>query len=599
MWRLGRYRVDDRPFASGATAEVFTARKGRAGSRVAIKLLPLKTYRERAEAEAAFATIDHPRLLSVHERVVDERRGVIGLVMDLMPEGDLRSALRGGDEPSPEEMLRIADDVLAALEALHAVGLVHRDVKPENVLLERVDGELRARLGDMGTARPVDRTPTTGSVLGTDLYIAPEVHDGQPPSAAADLWALGYVLYEGLFGAPPHAGAATTYQAIGRLRTEGPDRPPNVPDSVWAVVAQLLAPRPGDRPRSAAAARLVGESARDAARTATIGRVVDADGQPRRRKSAGNRRSVSSSLPVGRRRLWGRGAFAAAVAAAVGVFAWGPVDLFGQPASATGVALAVTPLAADEPSVVPTQYQWRLRDGVVSGRLDVTNASEEPTPVTTMPELFPKEAVREGRLPLRAFDGVQERQDDGSVLVRFAVPALEPGAHHVVAFALEVGSTVDDDGLAALVRNREAAINRHAFNLSNAPTLEHRAVNVDAATIAAGETTALRLSGTTHDRKAAPEELLRDVHYEVVSGSGVVSVDGNAVRGVAPGVAVVRAVVGLLRAEVTVRVRQTDAPTTTRVRVTRPPATQPTTTTTDNDGPSVTVLPGNENIVVE
>ncbi|MDP1793084.1 MAG: serine/threonine-protein kinase, partial [Acidimicrobiales bacterium] len=295
MWRLGRFRVDDRPFASGATAEVFTARKGRAGPRVAVKVLPLKTYRERSEAEADVATIDHPRLLRVHERVVDERRGVVGLVMDLAAEGDLRTALRGGDEPTPSEMLQIADDVLAGLEALHAVGVLHRDVKPENVMLERVDGQLRARLGDLGIARQADRTRSTGSVLGTDLYIAPEVHDGAAPSVSADLWAVGYVLYEGLFGAPPHAGAATTYQAIGRLRAEGPDRPPNVPDSVWAVVARLLAPWPGNRPASAADARIVVASAREAAEAASRERFDDAS--TRRRKSAGSRRSASILQP--------------------------------------------------------------------------------------------------------------------------------------------------------------------------------------------------------------------------------------------------------------------------------------------------------------
>jgi eukaryotic-like serine/threonine-protein kinase len=129
-WKLGQYRVDDKPFAAGATAEVFAARKGRTGERVAVKVLPLRTFRERAEAEAEVATIDHPRLLAVHDRVVDERRGVVGLVMDLAVEGDLRAALRGADAPSPIEMVQIADDVLAALETLHTIGLVHRDIKP-------------------------------------------------------------------------------------------------------------------------------------------------------------------------------------------------------------------------------------------------------------------------------------------------------------------------------------------------------------------------------------------------------------------------------------------------------------------------------------
>ncbi len=607
MWRLGRFRVDDRPFATGATAEVFAARKGRTGQRVAIKLLPLKTYRERAEAEADLATIDHPRLLSVHERVIDERRGVIGLVMDLADGGDLRSALRSGEEPTPSEMLQITDDVLAALEALHSYGLVHRDVKPENVMLERVDGELRARLGDLGIARLVDRTRSTGSVLGTDLYIAPEVHDGQPPSPAADLWAVGYVLYEGLFGAPPHATAATTYQAIGRLRAEGPDRPPNVPDSVWAAVAQLLAARPEDRPSSAAAARLVVASARDAAMTASVGRAIEASTEPRRRRSAGYRRAASMLEPT-RTHAWGRGAAVASVVALVGGLAWGPMDLFGGTPSSTGASLAVTPLAPDAADVVPTQYQWRLRHGVLTARLDVTNTSEEPTPATTMPELLPRDAERDGRLPLIDFDGVQERQDDGSVLVRFAVPALKPHVHHLVSFRLALGDGPGSDieRLNALLRGREAAINRHAFNLSDAPTLEQLSVVANASTLDPGDTTTIAVTGTTHDGELAPAHLLQGIRYEVMSGADVIRVDGATLRAIGSGVAVVRAVVGAISGELTLRVREKSAAATPRPTV-RPTVRRPASTVTSEAPPPTapvsnddfTVPSDNEDVVID
>lgn len=602
MWRLGRYRVDDRPFATGATAEVFAARKGRAGSRVAIKLLPLKTYRERAEAEADAATIDHPRLLSVHERVIDERRGVIGLVMDLADGGDLRSALRSGDEPTPVETLQIADDVLAALEAMHAVGLVHRDVKPENVMLERADGVLRARLGDMGIARPVDRTRSTGSVLGTDLYIAPEVHDGKPPSASADLWALGYVLYESLFGAPPHASAATTYQAIGRLRAEGPDRPPNVPDSVWSVVAQLLAPLPQDRPRNATAARALLESARDAAQHASIGRSTDVSGEPRRKRSAGYR-AASALTPV-RNRIWGRGAAVVSALVVVGGIAWDPANLIGKPASSLGAAIAVTPLSAEEPSVIPTQYQWRLKDGVLTGRLDVRNASEEPTRATTMPELFPADVVHDGRLRLADFDGVQERQSDGSVLVRFGVPPLAPNTHHLVVFRLAVGEDPHTDRaqLDDLLRGREIAINRHAFNLSDAPILE-RVVLTTSPALNIGDISDLTVSGTTNDGRVATDEFLRDRRYEVVSGANVVRVEDGRLRAVDAGTAVVRVVVGLLHADATVHVREREVATTVRTRTTtgrKQPTYEPVAPTTTPESTDFTVLPdGEEDVVVE
>jgi serine/threonine-protein kinase len=355
---------------------VFTARRGRTGERVAVKVLPLRTYRARAEAEAQVSTIDHPRLVNVHESIVDERRGVVGLVMDLASDGDLRSALRSGAGPTPLEMFQITDDVLAALEALHAVGLLHRDVKPENVLLERVGGVMRARLGDLGIARPIDRTRSTGSVLGTDLYIAPEVHDGSAPSPASDLWAVGYVMYEGLFGAPPHADAATSYQAIGRLRAEGPDRPPRVPDDLWRVVSALLAPEPADRPRSAREARTLLRTAREAAEAASTAvdepKTLVRPGARRRSTARDNESGLMRPVPAAYDRAPAVAralSVAASVLLIVGGLAWlgGRADLGGSGDDAAQVISAVEPLTPDSAAVVPTQYRWRLDHGVLSG----------------------------------------------------------------------------------------------------------------------------------------------------------------------------------------------------------------------------------------
>jgi serine/threonine protein kinase len=587
-WRLGPYRVDDRPFAAGATAEVFVARRGRTGPRVAIKVLPLRTFRVRAEAEAEVAAIDHPRLLTVHERVEDERRGVVGLVMDLVAEGDLRTALRGPNAPTPTEMLQITDDVLAALDALHAAGLVHRDIKPENVMLERVDGALRARLGDMGIARPADRTRSTGSVLGTDLYIAPEVHDGAVPSSHADLWAVGYVLYEGLFGAPPHADASTTYQAIGRLRAEGPDRPPNIPDAIWRVVACLLAPTPTDRPSSAAAARELVASAGPAAAAAS----------PRE----------SSSLP-GRRRITPRGrtdggfdgygrsprvarvmAGSVAVVLLVGVLAWmggrDRLHLFGHDPSTLGAISSITPLSAESPDVVPTQYQWRLRDGVLTGRLEVSNPSSAAVDATVMPELFPVSAATDGALALVGFNGATERQKDGSTLVRFAVPPLAPHAHHIVSFRLTINDVASDRRvLDQLVHDRQSAINRHAFALSDAPTLDRIVVTVASSSLTVGQQTQVHIAGFARTGSPASAELMRGLHVVVVSGQGVAQLDGTSVAAIAPGHAVIRAVVGDIQGEAPVTVAsappETAPPTTARRVVRKPtPKATPTTETT-------------------
>ena len=590
---------------------MFAARRGRGGPRVAIKVLPLRTYRERAEAEADVASIDHPRLLAVHERVVDERRGVVGLVMDLAGEGDLRSALRGGSAPSPIEMLQIGDDVLTALEALHAVGLVHRDVKPENVMLERVNGQLRGRLGDLGIARPVDRTRSTGSVLGTDLYIAPEVHDGGAPSASADLWAFGYVLYEGLFGAPPHADASTTYQAIGRLRAEGPDRPPQVPDAIWNVVTSLLAPSPADRPVSAQAARELLASAVPAAQLASpvVAGVELPRPTMRRRVSARARRG--GGYP--RRPLYERspaiaraGAGIAAVVLVVGGLAWvgGGQHLgwFNGESPALGAISSVAPLSPESDGVVPTQYHWRLRNGVLTGRIDVTNpSSSSASTATVMPELFPESAVVKGNLPLVGFSGATERQSDGSVLVRFAVPPLAPRAHHVVSFRLTLPDNADDSAaLTRLMRDREAAINRHVFALSDAPTLDHFVASVAPNSLAIGQQTQIMLRGYTRDGLTASDDLLRDARVEVLSGANVVRVDGRTATALASGTAVLRVIVGNLHSDTSMSVAVppaavTSPPATTPKKRSRPPTTVPTTAPHEEPLPTT---PNEESVVV-
>ncbi|MEY2426154.1 MAG: serine/threonine protein kinase, bacterial [Actinomycetota bacterium] len=585
-WKLGPYRVDDKPFAAGATAEVFGARKGRTGERIAVKVLPLRTFRERAEAEAQVSTIDHPRLLAVHDSVVDERRGVVGLVMDLAAEGDLRTALRGADAPSPIEMVQIADDVLSALETLHSVGLVHRDIKPENVMLERVDGELRGRLGDLGIARPVDRTRSTGSVLGTDLYIAPEVHDGALPSPPADLWAVGYVLYEGLFGAPPHADAATTYQAIGRLRTEGPDRPPDVPDAIWNVVAALLAPLPEDRPPSARAARALLDSARDAAEAASTSDLASnaaaAVRRPSGRKTtARGRNSLTRPQPTYDRRPNVARSVAAtmSVVLVVGGLAWlggrDRLTWFDSTPQTIGATRSLTPMPPESSDVVPTQYQWRLRAGILTGRLDISNPSSVTTAATMIPELFPTSAVRGGTLALIDYDGPVERQHDGSVLVRFAVPPLAPHAHHVVAFRLSVPDEADDRGvLSQLVRDRHTAIERHALTLSDAPTLAQVVVELATSSLTVGQRSDVRIDGRTPKGDTAPTELLRDARIELVGNGGVVRVDGLGVVALAPGQVVVRVIVGDLHADAPVTVVAPVVKTTRpTVRERKPPTT--------------------------
>jgi hypothetical protein len=236
----------------------------------------------------------------------------------------------------------------------------------------------------------------------------------------------------------------------------------------------------------------------------------------------------------------------------------------------------LTPLPPEVDGVVPTQYQWRLRNGLLTGSLDVSNPTSETSDATAIPELFPSSALRGSGLALADYDGPVERQPDGSVLVRFEVPPLAPRAHHVVGFRL----AVPDDGVATkllsqLVRDRDAAIDRLALTLSQAPTLANLSLAL-ASSLNVGQRADASLSGTTVRGEEAPVDLLKAARLEVLGGDGVVRVEGLTVVGVSAGAVVVRAVVGDLHV---------DSP----ISVVAAPAAKARTTTTRPRKPATTV----------
>jgi eukaryotic-like serine/threonine-protein kinase len=203
----GRYRLDEH-IGNGGMAEVWRATDNRTGETVAVKRLHPRlahdtTSRARfaREVEAARA-VDHPSAV----RVLDAGDGDDGgwLAMDYLSGGSLSDRLRAGPMPA-ESVATIGADIAGALAAVHAAGLVHRDVKPSNILLDQ-DG--RARLGDFGIARGdaidgLEDVTATGDVVGTLRFLPPEALAGGPAAASSDVWALGAVMYEALTGRPP------------------------------------------------------------------------------------------------------------------------------------------------------------------------------------------------------------------------------------------------------------------------------------------------------------------------------------------------------------------------------------------------------------
>ena len=249
---LGRYRLEAR-LARGGMAEVWRARDERNGRRVAVKLLhphllPDDASRARLASEArAVGGLDHPGIIRVLAADASERPAV---VLELV-EGEPLSALLERERAlNPRTAAEIGAEVAEALYHAHTRGVIHRDVKPGNVLIG-TDGH--ARLVDFGIARllgeALERTTQTGMVMGTLRYMAPEQLAGQEVGPRVDLYGLGALLYEMLTGRPPHPSASPA--ALLEELSDGPPTMDGIDPTLGAVVTACLQPRPQDRPRHA------------------------------------------------------------------------------------------------------------------------------------------------------------------------------------------------------------------------------------------------------------------------------------------------------------------------------------------------------------
>ena len=244
-----RYELEEQ-LGAGGMASVYRGTDRLLDRTVAVKVLdralgrdPEFVERFRREARAA-AGLSHPGTVAVYDTGEDDGRRFI--VMELV-EGETLADLLARDAPlEPDRAALLAAEILDALSAAHDRGLVHRDVKPGNVLLTP-EGE--PKVTDFGIARAAtSETLTMGSkVLGTAAYLAPEQARGRRVDARCDLYAMGCVLYEMLAGAPPFRGKSVISVATKHLHEEPPPLPGSVPPAIAAVVMRALRKDPDDR----------------------------------------------------------------------------------------------------------------------------------------------------------------------------------------------------------------------------------------------------------------------------------------------------------------------------------------------------------------
>jgi serine/threonine-protein kinase len=221
-----------------------------------------KTARRFAREARAAGEVDHPHLIDVLD--AGDIDGIGYLAMRYVPGKSLDDRIQANGPLAVEDTMRIVTEIASALDALHAAGLVHRDVKPSNILLDEERGAL---LTDFGLAKRRDYSMLTapGQMLGTLDYIAPEMLRGEEPGPRADLYALGCVVFECLAGRPPFGGLSMFEVGMAHLGdvpadpcTDRSDTPPALSE----VVLRALAKEPSERPASATqyAEMLIGAS---------------------------------------------------------------------------------------------------------------------------------------------------------------------------------------------------------------------------------------------------------------------------------------------------------------------------------------------------
>ncbi|CAM2976988.1 protein kinase [Mycobacterium intermedium] len=326
----GRYRLQ-RLIATGGMGQVWEAVDSRLGRRVAVKVLkqefsqdPEFIERFRAEARTT-AMLNHPGIAQVHdygESAMDGEGRTAYLVMELVNGEPLNSVLKRTGRLSLRHALDMLEQTGRALQLAHANGLVHRDVKPGNILITPTG---QVKITDFGIAKAVDAAPVTqtGMVMGTAQYIAPEQALGHDATPASDVYALGVVGYEALCGKRPFSGDGALTVAMKHIKEPPPPLPADLPANVRELIEITMAKNPSMRYRSGgpfadavAAVRAgrrpprpsqsppAGRAAPAAIPSATPARVAPA---PSTTRTTGSRRAATAHRPPPARRTFSSG----------------------------------------------------------------------------------------------------------------------------------------------------------------------------------------------------------------------------------------------------------------------------------------------------
>jgi len=593
-----RYVLHD-VLGRGAMGQVFRGSVRGSGVPVAVKVLKpelvsdtevvARFFRERS----ILTSIDHPNVAKVLDLVVEGE--TLGIVMELVEGQDLRRYLRARGTLPPGEAVYLAGQLLQGLAAVHAAGIVHRDVKPENVLVRMAQGQMTIKLTDFGVSRlsyGASLTKMT-SLIGTPEYMAPELAEHDTATPAADLYSAGIVLYEMLAGRTPFAGG----HPMAVLRRQADQPPPpitGVPGDLWAQIESLLAKDPGSRPGSAAAAlnrltplqtALAGlpalppmadrESEAVTHRGTRDSRVTaDRDAVSRgstvlraRNREHAVAEAALASEPPGRGR-WTRHrnrrrATVLALPAALVILA-----------AAFGVLLTRSPHVAAKPpsaqltasySFGPQQYRdgllivrrWTLsgKDGSLLTETITASSATGQTDRVKFTEPIP--AAIASTLRSVHFRPAPSRIIQNDPVVQWDLSLPAHGTIDVGYQAVVGSSGATQIRLAQWAKDFDTL--QTSLNLPKPVTIGVRSLSISPATLqlGPGASRPLTLKGLLSDGQAAPRSLLAGVAWSTSNSAVAVVETSGAVFGAGPGTAVVTAELGTARASAVVTVTAT------------------------------------------
>jgi eukaryotic-like serine/threonine-protein kinase len=391
----GRYRLTDR-IAAGGMGEVWRGEDVLLNRAVAVKLLPTgragdESFLARFRAEARYAaSLSHPGIARVYDYGESAEFGGAYLILELVNGEPLSAILARAGRLSPDPTLDIVGQAARALDAAHQAGIVHRDIKPGNLL---VAGGGTTKITDFGIATAVraaqaSHLTETGMVMGTAMYVSPEQATGAPVDASSDIYSLGVVAYECLAGHVPFMASEPLAIAFAHKHAPVPALPPDVPPPVADLVYDMLAKTPAGRPASARVvadradvlreALFLGDTAMgNLARVGDFAGVTRADLPPARTGALpGDDHDPArpGPRPVSNRRRWttaGLTAALCALAAAAGLYLSGhihgqtggdvgntvhhPSSSAVTPSQSTSqpVTISPTPSTVEQPSTVP------------------------------------------------------------------------------------------------------------------------------------------------------------------------------------------------------------------------------------------------------